>query len=478
MKRASRRPRRNPSESATLGVPDSVVERFSAGGCIPLALALHDRFGWPILAQISDVGTSHEHIAHAYVRDPMSAIEVDILGPQPDGVDLFSPEGTVEFPSRATFVSYVEKTSGRPYTAKSQQEGIAAANEAIDRYVLPKLMAAGMVVPSSVPNRPRRNPSPLDNPAFRRWFGDSKVVDERGEPLVVWHGTDKGFDVFDPARSGEHTSAGNTAMGFFFAEDYGLARDVYAGRRGVVMEVYLSIQKPLRIRDKYDNDMGAALRIAAQGYLGHNPESAEDWLSFREYLVDMRGIDGVEFTGYADDPRYEQRVFLAFSPTQIKSATDNVGTYDPDDPSILRNPEMQLADADGAVRLFVGDAADFADASDASVAMSSLEGVVAWIDWIESRRPGGGTRAMRKTLDQLRDRGVVAVGLQVVPADPTEENVERLSRWYARFGFEDASHLVPWSDFPVMLRFDEWSAPVSGNRRTSRRPKRTSRRSR
>ena len=39
--------------------------------------------------------------------------------------------------------------------------------------------------------------SPLDNPAFRRWFGDSKVVDERGEPLVVYHGTAADFDTFD-----------------------------------------------------------------------------------------------------------------------------------------------------------------------------------------------------------------------------------------------------------------------------------------
>lgn len=35
--------------------------------------------------------------------------------------------------------------------------------------------------------------SPLSNPAFRRWFGDSKVVDASGEPLVVYHGTNLGY---------------------------------------------------------------------------------------------------------------------------------------------------------------------------------------------------------------------------------------------------------------------------------------------
>ena len=42
-------------------------------------------------------------------------------------------------------------------------------------------------------------------PSFKKWFGDwendpenaSKVVDENGEPLVVYHGTEKGiFDIF------------------------------------------------------------------------------------------------------------------------------------------------------------------------------------------------------------------------------------------------------------------------------------------
>ena len=32
---------------------------------------------------------------------------------------------------------------------------------------------------------------------FKRWFGKSKVVDENGEPLVVYHGTDAEFTVID-----------------------------------------------------------------------------------------------------------------------------------------------------------------------------------------------------------------------------------------------------------------------------------------
>jgi len=189
-----------------------------------------------------------------------------------------------------------------------------------------------------------RATDPTSTPAFQRWFKKSQVVDEDGQPLVVYHGTGKAFDAFDPARLGDQTGAGNTAMGFFFAEDYNLAREMYAGKRGEVMEVYLSIQKPLRIRDAWDNDMGEALRKAARDYLDRDPETAEDWQAFRDYLREMRDIDGVEFTGYAGDPKFEQRVYLAFDPAQIKSV-DNRGTFDPADPRISYNRGPAPTDA-------------------------------------------------------------------------------------------------------------------------------------
>ena len=40
---------------------------------------------------------------------------------------------------------------------------------------------------------------------FQRWFGDSKVVDKDGEPLVVYHATDAEFTVFDRDKLGKRT---------------------------------------------------------------------------------------------------------------------------------------------------------------------------------------------------------------------------------------------------------------------------------
>ena len=47
---------------------------------------------------------------------------------------------------------------------------------------------------------------------FQRWFGDSKVVDRDGEPLVVYHGTGDDFTVFDPWK----TNYGDVSEGYSF----------------------------------------------------------------------------------------------------------------------------------------------------------------------------------------------------------------------------------------------------------------------
>ena len=74
------------------------------------------------------------------------------------------------------------------------------------------------------------------NDAFWKWFGDSKVVDAKGEPLVVYHGTNKEFVSFDLEKS----KAGHV----WFTADSAAAK-VYAGYFGVVMPLYVSMQNPL-----------------------------------------------------------------------------------------------------------------------------------------------------------------------------------------------------------------------------------------
>jgi hypothetical protein len=90
---------------------------------------------------------------------------------------------------------------------------------------------------ASVGNRnlaPNGKPSNLNakqyeqvrTPEFKNWFGDwendpanaSKVVDENGEPRVVFHGTNETFDEFKKEKLGsKNWMADSARMGFFFA---------------------------------------------------------------------------------------------------------------------------------------------------------------------------------------------------------------------------------------------------------------------
>jgi hypothetical protein len=40
----------------------------------------------------------------------------------------------------------------------------------------------------------------IGSATFKNWFADSKVVDQNGEPLVVYHGSSAVFYAFDPKK--------------------------------------------------------------------------------------------------------------------------------------------------------------------------------------------------------------------------------------------------------------------------------------
>ena len=159
-----------------------------------------------------------------------------------------------------------------------------------------------------------------DTPAFRAWFGDSKVVDENGAPLVVYHGTTADISAFDPARIGATTDDGDFGAGFYFTTDQGVASS-YAGEQpgSNVVPVLLSLQNPLVVESMTEIDVPGFWEAREAG---DNQRAAQ--------AIQAAGYDGVIETGGA----YPQ--YVAFHPEQIKSATGNRGTYDPNDPNILK----------------------------------------------------------------------------------------------------------------------------------------------
>ena len=160
--------------------------------------------------------------------------------------------------------------------------------------------------------------------AFKKWFGDSKVVDANGKPLVVYHGTTAYFSVFDHSWT-DISPRGNTAgAGFFFAENPKEAEGYTWGGRGSagsIMPVYLDIRNPYRINadDKHADPIWRRML-----------QSKSEAKVVREELA-LRGHDGIH-TDLGE--------WVAFRPEQIKSAIGNVGTFDPNNPSILYSKDL------------------------------------------------------------------------------------------------------------------------------------------
>ena len=156
------------------------------------------------------------------------------------------------------------------------------------------------------------NEKGIDSPYFKKWFGKSKVVDENGEPLVVYHGTPEGgFSEFDLSKSGKSGDPGLRGKGFYFADSKYLAerykdapRNTKQEQAGQVYEVYLNIKNP------YDAKANP-LKVNFS-----KPEQSTK-------ILKDKGFDGVIFkygTGAKE--------IIAYSPEQIKSATGNRGTFD------------------------------------------------------------------------------------------------------------------------------------------------------
>lgn len=143
----------------------------------------------------------------------------------------------------------------------------------------------------------------------------SKIVDENGEPMVVYHGGKGEITVFDKNRIGENIDYGTMGSGFYFtsdrenAENY--ARNAQGEEEPTVVEAFLNIRNA---KDVNWNELDG--------------ESQKKSVAFTDKAI-AKGHDG--FTAIA--PNKAQWI-VAFNPNQIKSATDNNGNFDAGNPDI------------------------------------------------------------------------------------------------------------------------------------------------
>jgi hypothetical protein len=82
---------------------------------------------------------------------------------------------------------------------------------------------------------------------FKTWFGNSKVVDDKGRPLPVYHGTKADFDTFDLGMAGTNNDPGMWGTGFYFSPQKRMSR----GYGDKFKRVYLSLQNPLIFGDEH-----------------------------------------------------------------------------------------------------------------------------------------------------------------------------------------------------------------------------------
>lgn len=159
-------------------------------------------------------------------------------------------------------------------------------------------------------------------PEFKEWFGDwendptnaSKVVDENGEPMVVYHGSRNSLTYFSKNFAGKNNPDIDVSrLGFFFTDDIEEAKyytekttnDGYE-RDGDAPQVYSTF---LNLRDPYELSTGED----ATYYIDNNT---------RVLYAEDNGYDGVIVQGESNV------VYLAFEPNNIKSATENTGSFD------------------------------------------------------------------------------------------------------------------------------------------------------
>lgn len=170
------------------------------------------------------------------------------------------------------------------------------------------------------------SPKPVnqtDTPEFKKWFGDSKVVDADGKPLVVYHWTNAEFNTFDLDKTGTNNDPGMWGKGFYFSP-YPTFGKGYGNK---VKKTYLSIQNPLIV--KKASSLPKELK----------PVLTQDGaIRLRNTLLSM-GYDGVIQYETGEKPRLTQ--IVAFYPTQIKSATGNSGAFDPGNPDITKGYQLE-----------------------------------------------------------------------------------------------------------------------------------------
>ena len=162
--------------------------------------------------------------------------------------------------------------------------------------------------------------------AFKDYFGDwendpgnaSKVVDENGMPQILHHGTNlsavNGGNPFWIFRPGSHFGTQGQADE---RVKFGSGTD-----QKKIYNVYLNIRNPKRVRD------------VPLEWLEDEDGTHSEWWEKQIERAKYQGYDGLVYLNEYEDTDHPADSWIAFYPEQIKSADENIGTYDRTNPDI------------------------------------------------------------------------------------------------------------------------------------------------
>lgn len=179
--------------------------------------------------------------------------------------------------------------------------------------------------------------------------GMSKVVDENGEPLVVYHGSPHVFTVFDVERSGENFNRSREDGGLLFfsslpetAED--VLHDLEGRFPGTGLESARLYACFMRLRRPFTLDLGDASQrpFSGEGVPESVKGSPMAWYLFPHELrrgfdegnAHGAGYDGIVLKGTNAYDGSPEVWGMATDSRQVKSAADNRGTFDSENPDI------------------------------------------------------------------------------------------------------------------------------------------------
>ena len=222
----------------------------------------------------------------------------------------------------------IEKSNNGETTLFYVDKVKAAALYQVARVTMPKMPDTDNGFVASIRDegstvKPKLN-NVTQSQQFKRWFGDwqnqpenaSKVVNEDGTPKVVYHGTNAEFNTFQQENGA-----------YFFSESRDYAESMADERRGNrIIEAYLKMKNPYTVKlpPKQFTD-----NIAEAPVIRYAKEHGNDGVIF-------------EYDGSKEDLAYD-KFYVVFDSTQIKSATDNIGTFDKTNPDIRFSASAQQA---------------------------------------------------------------------------------------------------------------------------------------